>query len=238
MNRNNIFLPGTDKQIALLYDITDTTDKSVLIIGTGTEKIAEIFHQQKASEVYIITDDEESLIQSRIILPTEMENIFVRLMDYYNTDFRSEKFDIVFSQGSTGTKKRTKIIKEIKRILKPNGLMCIGEITSKTENPPAFVTNLWKDAGLFPLQENNFSKFFSSHAFEVKLEKDLSNTLKDFYSSVLNIVKSETKNISQSELKSYKNILKRIKHEANAYLNLGGDKFIGYRMIAANNINS
>jgi ubiquinone/menaquinone biosynthesis C-methylase UbiE len=238
VNRNNIFLPGADKQIALLYDITDTSGKSVLIIGTGTEKIAEIFIQQKAAEVYIITNDNESLIRARMVLPKEKENIFVRLMDYDNTDFRSEKFDIVYSQGSTGTNKRTKIIKEIKRFLKTNGLVCIGEITSKTENPPAFITNLWKDAGLSPLQEDSFSKFFKEHAFEVKFEKDLSYTLKYFYSNALDIVKSEFKNISPEKLKSHKTILKRIKHEANAYLNLGGDKFIGYRMIVANNNNS
>lgn len=216
-------------------------NKSVLIIGAGTEKIAEIFLQQNTAEVYIITNDEESLIQTRITLTPalshgERENIFIRLMDYDNTDFKSEKFDIVYLQGSTGTKQRTKIIKEIKRILKPDGYLCVGEIVSKTEEIPAFIINIWKDSGIFPLSEKEFPKFFIEKNFKLIHWEDLSYTLKDFYTVLSNLADKEVKNLPGKEITLNKRLIKRIKHEADVYLSLGGNKYIGYSILVLKNI--
>jgi SAM-dependent methyltransferase len=226
----NIFLPGTDKQISTLLKTVEIKDKSVLIIGTGSEEIAEIFYHSEAAEVYLITDDEDSLLQTRLIL-SGLKEINVRLMEFDNTDFKAEKFDIIYAQGSTGTKKRNKIIKEIKKILKPGGYLCVGEIVSLSESPPQFVKDIWKNNDLSPLFKDEFRNYYLSREFEVIAEEDLAGALKDFYSISKKVLEESSKEVSDKESGSFKKLLKIYSHEAKAYLDLGGDKFIGYEML-------
>lgn len=227
---NKIFLPGIEKQISLFLNSVSTENKSVLIIGSGSEEIAKIFYENKAVEVYLIIDDEDSLVQSRFAL-SKIKEINVRLMEYDNTDFKADKFDIIYSQGSTGTKKRTRIIKEIKRILKPGGFFCIGEIVSLTGTPPKFVKDIWDKSNLASLHKKDLKEFYLSKGFDFISEKDLSGTLKDFYSMSKILLQESSKEFSNEEAKSFKKILKTYSHEANAYLKLGGDKYIGYKMM-------
>ena len=232
---NKIFLPGSEKQISLFLDSVNVNNKSVLIIGSGSEEIAKIFYQNNVAEVYLIVDIEDSLVQSRFSL-SKFKEINVRLMDYFNTDFRAEKFDAIFSQVSTGTKKRNKIIKEIKRILKPDGYFCVGEIVSLTKTPPQFVKDIWEKSNLDPLHGKDLKEFYLSKGFEVMLEKDLSDTLKDFYLKSKELLSESSKDFSIEEAKNFRKIVKMYSHEANAYLKLGGNKYIGYRMLVLNKI--
>ncbi len=225
-----IFLPGTDKQISFLLKTIEVKDKSVLIIGSSSEVIAEIFRENEAAEVYLITDDEDSLFQTRFIL-SEQKEINVRMMEYDNTDFKAEKFDIVYAQGSTGTKRRIKIIKEIKRILKTEGYFCVSEIVGLTQNPPQFVKDIWENNNLLPLFKDKLKDYFLSNGFEIIAEEDLSGTLKDFYSMSKRVLEESSKEFTGKESGSLKKLLKTYNHEANAYLKLGGDKFIGYEML-------
>jgi SAM-dependent methyltransferase len=225
-----IFLPGTDRQTSAFLKRVEIKDKSVLIIGSGCEEIAEIFHGNEAAEVYLITDDEDSLFQSRFVL-SELKEINVRMMEYDNTDFKAEKFDIIFAQGSTGTKRRNKIIKEIKKILKPEGYFCVGEIVSLSQTPPQFVKDIWENNDLSPLFKNEFKEYFLSKGFELIAEEDLSGTLKDFYSMSKRVLEESSKEFTGKESGSLRKLLKTYSHEANAFLKLGGDKFIGYEML-------
>ncbi len=225
---NKIFLPGTDKQISLFLNSVNTENKSVLIIGSGSEEIAKIFYQNKAAEVYLIVDDEDSLVQSRFAL-SKVKEINVRLMEYDNSDFKADKFDIVYSQGPTGTKKRNKLIKEIKKILKADGKFCAGEIVSLTKTPPQFVKDIWEKSNLAPLHFEELKEFYLSKGFELMLEKDLSDTLKDFYSKSKELLAESSKDFSSVEEEKYfRKIIRTYKHEANAYLKLGGYKYVGY----------
>ncbi len=225
-----IFLPGIDKQVLHFLKTVEIQSKSVLIIGSGSEEIAEIFHLKEASEVYLITDDEDSLFQSRFVL-SELKEINVRMMDYENTDFKAEKFDIVYIQGSTGTKRRNKIIKEIKKILKPGGYFCVGEIVSLALNPPQFVKDIWENNNLSPLYKDELKKYYLSKGFELIIEEDLSGTLKDFYSISKRVLEESSKEFAGKESGRMRKLLKTYSHEANAFLKLGGDKFIGYEML-------
>lgn len=229
-SNNKIFLPGTDKQVLSFLKTIEIKNKSVLILGSGSEEIAKIFHNEEAKEIYLITEDENSLVQSRFLL-SKIKEINVRLMDYENTDFNTGKFDIVYSQGSTGTKYRNKIIKEIKRIIKPEGVFCVGEIVSLTEGAPSFVKDIWVKSDLAPLNRKAFINYYLSKGFEMVLEQDLSGTLKDFYSRAKKLLSETSKDFSNEEIKNHKQIIKMYTHEANAYLELGGDKYIGYGML-------
>ncbi|HSP87453.1 MAG TPA: methyltransferase domain-containing protein [Ignavibacteriaceae bacterium] len=227
---NQIFLPGTEKQISLFLNSEIPENKSVLIIGSGSEEIAKIFRQNNAAEIFLIVEDEDSLVQSRFLLSDEKE-IKIRMMDFTNTDFKPEKFDIIYAQGSTGVKKRKRIVKEIKKIIKPDGTFCVGEIVSLTENPPQFVKDIWENSNLTPLFAESIKDFYLSNGFEVTFEKDLSNTLKDFYSKSKELLSESSKDLSGGDLKHFQKIARTYKHEANAYLKLGGDKHIGFWML-------
>ena len=233
--KGKIFLPGTDKQISAFLKKVEIKNKSVLVIGSGCEEISEIFHENEAAEVYLITDDEDSLFQARLIL-SELKEINVRIMDYDNTDFKPENFDVIYAQGSTGTKRRNKIIKEIKKILKPNGYFCVGEIVSLSQTPPQFVKDIWENNDLSPLFKDNLKDYFLSKGFELIAEEDLSGTLKDFYSMSKRVLEESSKEFTGKESGSLRKLLKTYSHEANAFLKLGGDKFIGYEMLVLHKV--
>ena len=235
MKLNKIFLPGTDKQIKIFIKKVDVKDKSVLIIGAGSEEIAKRIKGENPLSLFLIVDEQESLLISRLSLIDERE-IQVRLMDFENTDFKAEQFDIVYAQASVSTIKRNKIIKEIRRILKPGGILCTGEIVNKTKEIPAFIMDIWANSGISPLNEMELSRYYKEKNFEIQHEEDLSHTLKDFYSAGSTLLKEKIKDFSEKEKSYNKKLLNRISHESNAYLKLGGDKHIGFRIISAKKI--
>jgi len=232
---NKIFLPGTDKQIEIFIKKIDVKDKSVLVIGAGSVEITKRLKQENPPSLFLIVGEQESLLVSRLSLEDEKE-IQVRLMDFGNTDFNTEQFDIVYAQASISTIKRNKIIKEIKRILKPGGILCAGEIVSRTMEVPGFVRDIWEHSGISPLNEIELGKYYAIKGFEIQNEEDLSYTLKDFYSTGRNLLQQRIKDFSEKEKSYYKKLLNKISHESNAYLKLGADKHTGFRMIIAKKV--
>jgi ubiquinone/menaquinone biosynthesis C-methylase UbiE len=222
----SFFLPGTDRQLEFLLENIDVTGLSVLIIGTGCEEISKSISAKGAAGVNIIVDDNDSLLNSRLHLTNS--DINVRLMDFDNTDFKDSSFDLVYVQASVSNKKRNKISKEVYRILKPGGHFCVGEITSPSQSPPQFITDLWKISGITPLHPKELEKFYKEKNFELVKSRELSHTLKDFYSTSINLLKDNLNSLTEQEKSYYKKLLNRISHESNAYLKLGGDAHIGF----------
>jgi ubiquinone/menaquinone biosynthesis C-methylase UbiE len=220
------FLPGTDKQLEFLLENTDVKGFSILIIGTGCEEISRKLIEKEASKLIIIVDDNDSLLNSRLQLSNS--NISVRLMEFDNTDFKDSTFDLVYAQASVSNKKRNKIAKEIYRVLKAGGYFCVGEITSPTKSPPQYITDLWQSSGITPLHPKEFQKFYIDKKFELVKSRELSHTLKDFYSTSINLLEDNVANLTEQEKSYYKKLLNKISHESNAYLKLGGDAHIGF----------
>ena len=118
----NIFLPGGFKQFRILKTKYVLNDKNVLIIGSGSEKIAEKMIESGAISAIVIVNDYDSLMNARLNL-TKDSKVLVKMMDFDNTDFNAEEFDLVYAQASISLLNRNKIVKEIKRILKPDGII-------------------------------------------------------------------------------------------------------------------
>lgn len=224
------FLPGTDKQLNLLLKQVNVKDLSILVIGTGTEEIAKRFLDNGASKVVIIVQDNDSILRTRINLSRE-KKIPVRLMEFDNTDFRHSTFDLVYAQASISTHNRNKILKEIKRILKPGGYLCAGEIVSLNESPPQFVKDIWNNSDISPLFFNELEKTYTERSFKVIHIKDISYTLKEFYQLSSSMLKAKSNDLRDEEKVYYKKLLKQISHESNAYLKLGGNAHIGFIML-------
>jgi len=173
---HTIFLPGGFKQLRILKSKYIIKEKNVLVIGSGSEKIAEKMIESGASAVKVIVNDYDSLINSRLNLGKE-SNILVKMMDFDNTDFNDEEFDLVYAQASISLTDRNKIVKEIKRILKPEATFCVGEITTLTKEYPPFVKNIFNSSNILPLLNNTCTSYYTERKLSVMYEEDLSSSL-------------------------------------------------------------
>ena len=219
---SNILLPGGNKQFDHLLQKVNISGKCALIIGPGCESIA-IKLLQNFTEVSIILNDYNSLMHIRAELNND-EKIKCKMMDYANTDFSKEYFDLIYAQASLSVPERKEILKEIKRIQKKDGIFCIGEIVSLKEPVAAFVKDVWERSGLDPLSLSRIKKYFEDKGFEIISEIDLSSALKDFYEKL----RYKVSKAKKEEKEEYKKYFAAIKHESDVYLKLGGDKYIGF----------
>ncbi len=224
---STIYLPGTDRQFNHLKNNIDPGGQEMLIIGSNSVKIAEMFSDSGAKTITIIVEDYESLLNSRIMID-EGKSVNVRLMEFANTDFINDSFDMVYAQASISGKMRNKIIKEIRRVLKPEGILNVGEITSLKSSPPKFVNDIWESGNIVPINSDDIKKYYEERKFEVVNILDLSSHLKDFYLESKKILFNNIDSLSENEKAYYKKLLNRMSHESNAYLKLGGKDYMGF----------
>ena len=223
-------LPGLDRQLSLLKGEIELTDLDILVIGSSSEEIAKLMSKKSNSSVELIVEDYDSLINSKLLLGHK-GNVNVRIMDFETTDFDDGEFDLVYAQASISSFRRNKIVKEIKRILKPEGFFCVGEVTQLSEDIPVFVREILDSSDLEPLQSDKLGNYFEKRNFQIIAEKDLSPTLKEYYSLSLKKFEDSKTELTDDEKKYYKKLLNRISHESNAFLKLGADKFIGFKAL-------
>lgn len=226
----NIFLPGGFKQFRILKSKYHLSDKNILIIGAQSESIAEKILDAGATSVTVIVNDYESLINSRLSLSKDSK-VSVRMMDYENTDFADESFDLVYAQASISLTNRNKIIKEIKRILKKDSVLCVSEITALSKQYPKFVKDIFESSDILPLYHNDCVKYYEERKFTLLYEEDLTSSLKSYYENTANQLRQTIEKLTEKEKSYYKKLLNKISHESNAYLKLGADSYIGFKML-------
>ena len=226
----NIFLPGGFKQFRILKTKYILSDKDVLVIGSGSEKIAEKMIESGASSVKMIVNDYDSLINSRLNLIQDSK-VIVKMMGFDNTDYNAEEFDLVYAQASISLLNRNKIVKEIKRILKPEATLCVGEITALTNDYPPFVKNIFDTSDILPLLNDSCGSYYTERNFSVLYEEDLSSSLQSFYENASETLSDKVRILTDKEKSYYKKLLSKISHESNAYLKLGADRYIGFKML-------
>lgn len=234
-NDQTIFLPGGDRQFAHLKTTVNMTRSNVLIIGSNTNQLAKLFLAEGAASVSIIVDDHDSLVQLRYLLQGD-KNISLKLMEYTKTDFKDLSFDLIFAQASISNKRRSKIMKEIKRILKTKGLFNVGELVSLKGSMPVFIKDIWDAGNIDPLNTKNINSYYENREFKIVSVKDLSDQLKEYYSISKNLL-DMTSTLSNEEKSYHKKMLKRISHESNAYLKLGGNRFMGFTSVILRKVN-
>jgi SAM-dependent methyltransferase len=166
-------------------------------------------------------------MNSKIILEGD-ETVTIRIMDFDATDFQKEQFDLIYAQGSVSFINRNKIIKEFKRILKPNAYLCLGEITALEKVYPVFIKDIFDNSSLLPIYSDEIEKYYEDRNFEIIYNVDISYTLKDYYLENATRLNQEKDNLTSNEKSYYKKLLNKISHESNVYLKLGGDQYIGF----------
>lgn len=224
------FLPGTIEQVNNLLEKLDVSNMPVCIFGSNSEYQAFTLSNESGTVVNLIVEDHDSFINSKLALKGD-KNIDIKVMAFDSTDFKDSSFDLVYAQASISSQDRTRIIKEIKRILKPEGYFCVGEIVSLVKEPPVFVKDIWFRSGIVPLQSNEIKHYYEERNFKVIYEVDLSSTLKDFYSMGSRQLNQMKEALTEEEKSYYKKLLNQVSHESNAYLKLGGNKYIGFKSL-------
>ncbi len=228
MEKNlNVFLPGLDNQIRFVRRRLELEGKRTLTLGSASEAIAKVFLEETNTNAELIVEDYNSLMNSRLLV-SENKSINVRLMDFEYTDFDNKEFDVVYTQGAISNPRRNKIVKEAKRILKPEGYFCVGEVVSLQKELPQFILDIYDSTDLDPLQSSEIEKYYIERNFEIVEKKDLSFTLADYYSKSLTELKKSLVDMPENEKSYYKKLINMISHEAKAFLNQGADEFIGF----------
>lgn len=225
----DIFLPGSSEQLKFFLKESPVNSKSViLLLGASHFEIANVLSAEGADKVINIVDDYDSLMLSRMKL-ADKKTASVSFMEFNKLDFPDNTFTAVYAQASISTHNRSAILEEIKRVLKPEGDLCIGEIVNLQKDAPQFVKDIWAKGDVDPLFIDSVPDYYNSTGFNVIAHKQFS--LQSFYTSA-----SKKFNNMQDKDEYQNRVLKRIKHECNAYLNLGGKKYMGILSILARNI--
>ncbi|KAF0151615.1 MAG: hypothetical protein FD143_1748 [Ignavibacteria bacterium] len=229
-NNMSIFLPGQKRQYNFLLKNYNEKPSSILVIGSASEQLAILLNTKFNAIVDLIVEDYDSLMNTKLALSSN-QSINVRMMNFDSTDFSSEQFDLVYAQASISLTNRNKIVKEIKRILKIGGYFSVGETTALKKELPLFVKNLLDEANLLPLNSEEIEKYYTERKFKIIARTNLTDTLASFYSESANLLKQTEPGLNDKEKSYYKKLVKRISHESNAYLKLGGDKYIGFETL-------
>lgn len=227
MKIDNCLLPGLDRQVEFLFNNFKNPAQNILIVGSNSEEMAKELSNQFDTNVELIVEDYDSLMNSKLILESSPK-INVRLMDFEVTDFEDLSFDLIYAQASISLTKRNKIVKELKRLLKPDGFLCVGEVVALRKIYPPFVQDIFDSSDLLPLFVDDLEKYYTERKFNVIVRQNLTYTLRKYYSRSASLLDESVDALSSSEKSYYKKILNKFSHESNAYLKLGGDKFIGF----------
>ena len=218
-------LPGGNGQLKHLFEQNISKEKHALIIGPATNTIVKRLLGH-FSEINIITENYDSLIDMKLNLK-ESDSIRIKMMEFANTDFKRDYFNLIYSQGSISVSDRKNILKEIKRIISEDGIVSVGEIVSLKKPVASFVKDNWARSGLEPLPVSELNQFYVSKGFKIINERDLSNSLKDYYEKIrFNVLQAD-----MDEKKHNKKYFSQLKHESNVYLKHGGDKYIGFKSL-------
>jgi SAM-dependent methyltransferase len=225
-----IYLPAGIDQFNHLKANTELSEKSILLIGANTEIIGKQFLDAGAKSVAIIIDDYDLLIKARLAID-KIDKISVKFMEYTKTDFEDASFDIVYAQGSISNSERNKILKETRRVLKPKGIMIAGEYVSLKAAAPNYVNDVWESGNISPLKSAELATYYKAMSFDVINVYEHSTKLKDFYESIKKLLNENIDQLTEQEKSYYKKLLKRINHESNVYLKLGGSDYMGFSSI-------
>ena len=223
----SLLLPGMDDQFLWFNNLYDVTGKTVLVVGESSDELAKFIEENFQAKVYFIVHDEDVLFRSRLKLGAN-KNISVRLMEFSNTDFKNDFFDVVYAQASVTVKERRKIAKEFFRITKPGGVLCVGEMCNLKKEVPQVITDVWNRSTLSPLFVDELVPFYESVQWKHKESKDLSETLDVFYIQFEKKAARNLPNVPEGEKKLHKKFIHKISHEANVFLRHGGYKNIGF----------
>ncbi len=230
--KSAILLPGGAKQLKQLKENAEYNFDKILVAGESSEQLAKMLAEDNDCVVDLIVEDYNALLEAKLTLDG-FEKVIPKIMEFERTDFQGDTFDLIFAQASFSRENRKNIIKEMKRILKPGGVLSVGEIALKTKSPPQMINDLLMWAGIEPLAVNEIEKYYAERGFEILKSEVFENELKNYYEKIHKIFEQRKDDLSENEKSFYKKLINRIRHEANVFLKFGGEKFLTFYSFVA-----
>lgn len=224
---SGVLLPGREDQLNFLLRNMPVAGKKVLLIGSGAEKIAMKLAEENCESILILTDNEELLVNTRMIV-TGQEKIKVKYSSFAGIDSPDGSFDIVYAQGTISNMDRKKILKEVYRVLGHEGFFVVGEMTSLKGDIPAFLRSVFAANGMEIVSAESLEMFYKGEGFKLKSMKVLDNSLKEYYKDIERVFNRKLSNMTKQEQQENKELITKTKHEINVFLKLGGLKYIGF----------
>lgn len=222
-----VLLPGLGVQSKLLREFINLRGKRVLLAGSASSALVRSFLEDGIESVDCIIGDQDALLEERMQAPRDAK-VRLRFNDFANTDFPAEHFDVVYTQGALSLPKKTKIIKENARVLRPGGIACLGEFIYTKSEVPVSVREVWERAGIAPLTEEELFACYTAAGLRPLRQTDLSETLTQLYASSSGMLRAKAEQLDSAEFRRHKKEISRYRHEANMYLKMGGKKFTRY----------
>lgn len=224
-----ILLPGMNEQSNAFLRHHKIKEAKMLVMGTAAPHLLKKFLNPFVGSIDVIIDNEDLLLTERLSAPKD-KKVRVRFMDFSNTDFADNTFDFVYTQGAASTLQRIKILHEIKRILKPGGVYCLGELVYIKQEVPVSIKSVWEIAGIAPIEIEQAAPCYADAGFTLLDTTDLSKTLFMMYERYREIMHDGANQMTEDEFQALRHDLIRLKHEAEIFIKMGGDKYTGYFM--------
>lgn len=220
-------LPGAEKQLQLLFNTYPVEGKSVLIPGVGSPDLLQVFVDMSPSKLEVLLFDDEQIMVARMHAP-KSPSLRIKFMDYTVTDYADNTFDCIYAPGTLSILHHSRMLAEMRRILKPGGVFCLGELAYTKDDIPISVNTMWQDAGLYLQPAEKLLPAYTAGGFELISQADFTDTLKGVYQD-FKVQEDKMHKLAELQLPStQKKQLTRYKHEANMYLKMGAAKYTGY----------
>jgi SAM-dependent methyltransferase len=224
------FLPGGASPIKFFLKETLCSQKSLLLLGNGFAQIVPFVEDKGFSSISAASDDNTEIFEYKANTPKERQ-IHSLFVDYESLDYKKANFDFVFCQATLSKAGRAKMLKEIKRVLKPEGVLITSEIVCIKKPAPIFMNDIWIKSGQDPLFLDEFESFYTSRGFNLLGSADFSDDLDDFYIKYYKLLESNLKAMSAEKRIQFRKDFVQEKHEITTFVKGGALKLINFKTL-------
>lgn len=206
----------------------DLSKTTLLILGSGFTMLLPLFEKVGFGSIHAACDDNEEIFGYKANTPKEKQ-VPVLFVDYASLDHKPESFDFVFCQATLASGYRNKLIKEIKRILKPGGLLITSEVICAKKPAPTFLNDILSGSGQDPLYSDEFESYYTSRKFELLNSADFTDELDEFYITWYKKLENSLKSASSEKRQEIRKEFAGEKHEITTMVKGGALKFLEFK---------
>lgn len=222
------FLPGGSAPIRFFLNEVQPHEGSLLILGNGFTEIVPHFLNTGFSPIHAASDDNTEIFGFKANTPKDQQ-VPALYVEYTSLDHKTESFDFVFCQATLTLGVRNKLVKEIKRVLKPGGHLITTEILCNKKPAPTFLNDIWADSGQDPLFTDDFEPYYTSRNFEVVKTADFTDELDEFYIKSFKMLESNLKSVSAEQRQKIRKEFAGEKHEITSLVKGGALKYMNLK---------
>lgn len=206
----------------------------VLLIGVRNYETANRIAQEFDARVVGIDEDAEAIIAAKETASRHPEGSHAafKVMSPMEIDFPAGSFDYVVCEGMLNVYPKSKLFRQIKKMLRGDGYLLAMEACWKQVSAPTSVRNVWEERSSPIPMFARWNDLMMNDGLVLESIEDISIELDSFYAQFRSPIHSI---IQQNEglSKMYKKLVTKYKHEIDVYLHHGGKKWMGYCALVA-----